>query len=127
MAQALVTVGGYPFPEPSTYNGITATIVDSARNADGYVIGSVIREDVAKVELTWNMLTVDQWARVLQCFDSKRGGSFYNNVTFFNQTSGSFETREMYVSDRSAPMWRRDPDTGAVMGWLGCSLSLIEV
>lgn len=127
MAHALVTVGGYAFPEPSTYNGISATIVDSARNTDGYVIGSVIREDVAKVELTWNMLTVDQWSRILQCFDSKYGGSFYNNVTFFNQTSGSFETREMYVSDRSAPMWRRDPETGEVKGWLGCSLNLIEV
>ena len=36
MAHALVTVGGYEFPEPSTYNGISATIVDSAR-AMGFV------------------------------------------------------------------------------------------
>lgn len=127
MPYALVTVGGYAFPEPSSYNATTATIVDSARNAEGVVIGTVIREDVAKVELSWNMLSVSEWARVLACFDSKQGGSFYNNVTFFNQSTGSYETREMYVSDRSAPMWMRDHRTGAVKGWRGCSLSLIEV
>ncbi len=122
-----MTVGGYEFPEPSTYNGITSTVVDSARNTEGYVIGTVIRDDLAKVELTWNMLTVEQWARVLQCFDRRYGGSFYNNVTFFDQVTGDYVTRRMYVSDRSAPMWSRDPVTGAVKGWLGCSLNLIEV
>lgn len=120
-------MGGYPLPEPSTYNATTATIVDSARNTQGYVIGTVIREDVAKVELTWNMLSSDQWARVLQLFDSSHGGGFYRNVTFLNQTTGRFETRTMYVSDRSTSMWWRDSVTGAVKGWRGCSLSLIEV
>jgi len=31
------------------------------------------------------------------------------------------------VSDRSAGMWRRDPDNGAVMGFVGPRLALIEV
>lgn len=122
-----MTVGGYAFPEPSAYNGITATVVDSARNVEGVVIGTVVREDVAKVELSWNMLTVSQWSRILQCFDRRYGGSFYNDVTFFDMVTGDYVTRTMYVSDRSAPMWRRDSRTGAVTGWLNCSLNLIEV
>ena len=120
---ALVTIAGYELPEPSTYSANTATLVDSARNVQGYVIGSVIRNDVAKVELSWRYLTVEQWARILSLFNR----SFYNNVTFFNQTTGQYETRQMYVSDRTASMWRRHPETKEVMGWVDPKLSLVEV
>ena len=121
--EALVSIGGYNLPEPSTYNAVTSTIVDSARNVAGYVVGSVIRNDVAKIELTWRYLTAEQWARVLSLFSS----SFYNDVRFFNQATNGYEIRTMYVSDRNASVWRRNPITGAIMGYTGCSLSLVEV
>lgn len=120
---ALVTIAGYDLPEPSTYSASTSTLVDSARNVQGYVIGSVIRNDVAKVELSWRYLTVEQWARILNLFTR----SFYNSVTFFNQATGTYETRQMYVGDRNAGMWRRHPSTGEVMGWTDCKLALVEV
>lgn len=121
--QALVTVAGYEFPEPSEYSANTSTLVDSARNVSGFVIGAVIRSDVAKVELKWRYLTAVQWANILSLFTN----NFYNDVTFYNQASASYETRQMYVSDRSAGMWRRHPSTGEVMGWTNCTLSLVEV
>ena len=120
---ALVTIGGYELPEPSSYSAVTSTIVDSARNVSGYVVGSVVRSDVAKVELSWKYLTAQQWATILSLFTS----SFYNDVRFFNQATGNYDVRTMYVSDRQAGMWRRNPDTGAIMGWTNCSLSLVEV
>lgn len=120
---ALITIAGYELPEPSTYSALTSTLVDSARNVQGYVIGSVIRSDVAKVELSWRYLTAEQWARILSLFTR----SFYNSVTFFNQSTGSYETRQMYVGDRSAGMWRRHPITGEIMGWTDAKLSLVEV
>lgn len=119
----LVVVAGVPLPEPSEYSANTSTIVDSARNVSGFVIGSVVRHDVAKVELKWRYLTKEQWASVLSLFTH----NFYNSVTFFNQATGSYTTRQMYVGDRKAGMWRRHPETGEVMGWTGCSLSLVEV
>jgi hypothetical protein len=125
--KALVTVGEYSFPEPSTYSGNTATLVDSARNAQGITVGAVIRDDVGKVEMTWNYLTVEQWADILKCFSIARGGSFYNEVTFFCQDIGDWTTRQMYVSDRKANMFRRDPKTGDILGYTKCSLSLVEV
>lgn len=125
--RALVTVGGYEFPEPSTYEGNTATLVDSGRNVQGYTVGAVIRDDVAKVTLSWRYLTVQQWAEVNQCFSEKHGGKFYNNVTFFDQTAGDYVTRKMYVSDRKAGAFRRDPQSGELLGWLNPSLSLVEV
>ena len=125
--RALVTVGEYDFPEPASYSGTTATLVDSARNAQGVTVGAVIRDDVGKVELTWRYLTVEQWADILKCFSIARGGKFYNDVTFFCQDIGDWTTRKMYVSDRKASMFRRDPKTGDVLGYTDCSLSLVEV
>ena len=120
---ALISIGGFDFPEPSTYTGTTSTIVDSARNVSGYVVGSIVRPDVAKIEVTWRYLTAQQWATILSLFSN----SFYNEVRFWNQVKNDYDTRTMYVSDRNAAMWRRDPKTGAIMGYTGCSLSLVEV
>lgn len=119
----LVTVAGVALPEPSEYSASTSTLVDSARNVSGYVVGAVIRSDVAKVELKWRYLTARQWADILSLFNK----SFYNSVEFFDQSTAGYTTRQMYVSDRSAGMWRRHPTTGEVMGWTDCSLSLVEV
>lgn len=125
--RALVTVGDYDFPEPSTYSGNTSTLVDSSRNVQGRMVGSVIRDDVAKIEISWRYLTVEQWARIQKCFRQSAGGKFINNVTFFDQSVGGWVTKEMYVSDRKANVFRRDPTTGDVLGWIDPSLSLIEV
>lgn len=124
---ALVTVAGVALPEPSEYSGNTSTLVDSARNIEGRMIGSVVRDDVAKVELKWRYLTVQQWADINTLFKNSAGGKFINSVTFFDQAAGTYVTRDMYVGDRKAGMWRRNPETGEVMGWTSCSMSLIEV
>ncbi len=121
--EALISVGGYSFPEPSKYSSTTATIVDSARNVQGVVVGAVVRPNVAKVEVSWKYLTGQQWAHILSLFNA----SFYNDVRFWSQDTNSYEVRKMYVSDRTAGMWRRHPKTGAIMGWTDCSLSLVEV
>lgn len=120
---ALVTVNGIEWPEPSTYSANTATLVDSARNVEGRVIGSVIRSDVAKIEVSWRYLTAEQWAGVIGPFTN----NFYCTVKFFNQATAAYTTRTMYVSDRTASMWRRHPTTGEVMGWTDLKLSLVEV
>ena len=125
--RALVSVDGYDFPEPSSYSANTATLVDSARNAEGRMVGAVIRDDVAKIEISWRYLTVEQWARIQKCFRTGSGGSFTNRVDFFDQSVGGWVNKEMYVGDRKSGMWRRDPKTGDVLGWTDCSLSLIQV
>ena len=125
--RALVSVGRYDFPEPSTYSGNTSTLVDSSRNVQGVMIGAVIRDDIAKVELSWRYLTVEQWADIQKCFRQSSGGKFINLVTFFDQSVGGGVTKEMYVSDRKSGLWRRDPKTGDVLGWTDCSFSLVEV
>jgi hypothetical protein len=122
----LVTIGTFAVPAPSTYSATTATIVDSGRNVQGVVIGAVIRDDVAKVEMTWNFISAQDWADLLSQFSPARGGNFYNSVTFFCQDTNAWETRQMYVSDRTASIFLRDA-TGAIRGYQNASLSLVEV
>lgn len=125
-ATAMVSIDNYAFPEPSTYSSQTSTIVDSGRNAKGEMIGSVIREDIAKVSLTWKFISVQDWATLLGKFSTAQGGNFINDVTFFLQDTGTWETRKMYVSDRKANVYLRD-NTGNIKGYTNVSLNLIEV
>ena len=121
--EALITVNGNPLPDPSTYDATTSTIVDSGRNVAGEVVGAVVRSDVAKIQVSWRYLTARQWADVIGPFTT----NFMCPVRFFNQATAEYTTRTMYVSDRTASMFRRHPETGEVMGFTDCSLSLVEV
>lgn len=123
---ALVSIGEFNFPAPSTYEATTSTIVDSGRNVEGYVIGAVIRDDVAKVAMTWNFISAQDWANILAQFSPSKGGSFYQDVTFFLQDNNAWTTREMYVSDRTAGIYLRNAD-GSIKGYTNASLSLVEV
>ena len=122
----MVSIGSFAFPEPSTYSATTSTVVDSGRNVEGYVIGAVIRDDIAKIECSWNYISAQDWANILAQFSPARGGSFYNDVTFFLQDTNSWATREMYVSDRQAQVFLRDK-AGNIRGYQGATLSLVEV
>lgn len=127
MARPLLTIEGTALKEPSKYVGTTATLVDSGRNTQGVMVGGVIRDDVAKVEATWNYMTVAEWSRTLKLFSKKHGGKFYNDVTFFCDVTGGWETRSMYVSDRtSSGILMCDPITGVPVGYRQPKLSLIE-
>lgn len=132
----LVTIGGIALPTPSTYIGNTATIVDSARNVAGYMIGTVIRDDVAKVSMSWAFISAQDWAAILKMFDPRFGGSFVRSVTFFNQSTATLETRDMYVSDRTSSgsfllyNEQNAPNPSVIglpRGYQNANLSLIEV
>ena len=133
-----LTIGGEGFvvPTPSTYIGNTATIVDSARNVDGRMIGTPIRHDVAKIQMSWNLISADDWSALLKQFEPLYGGAFARNVSFFNQTSAQIETRLMYIGDRTSSgsflLYNAEnaPDEshiGLPRGYQGAQFSLIEV
>lgn len=122
----LVTVGTFEVPEPSKYSATTSTVVDSARNAEAVTIGAVIRDSIAKVEMSWNFISAENWANTLSQFNQSLGGQFYNSVTFFNQDTNAWETRTMYVSDRTADIFLRRED-GSIRGYTGARIALVEV
>ena len=136
--EPLVTGGNrFEFPTPSKYTGLTSTIVDSARNTSGQMIGSVIRHNVAKITMSWNFIDVFEWAAILQQFEPEYGGAFIREVTFFNQARAFMETRRMYVSDRTGDSFLLfnyenlpDDDLSYYMkprGYRNATFSLVEV
>lgn len=117
--------GSVSIKEPSSYDATTTTIVDGGRNTEGYFIGDVIRDDLAKVEASWKVLTATEWSLILKIFDIKSGGSFVVSVTFFSQTDNAYVTRDMYISDRKANVYVKQSNGRVV--WLNPSFSLVEV
>lgn len=125
-AYALVTINGVVVPEPSEYQSQTSTLVNTGRAADGTLIGNVVREDIAKITLKWNFISANDWANLMALFSSNLGGNFTNPVEFFLQDTNSWDTRDMYVSDRKANVFIRNAD-GSIKGYKNASLSLVEV
>lgn len=121
-----MTIAGHPIPDPSTYDATTSTVVDSGRNAKAQWVGSVIRDDLGKIDMSWKFIKAEDWADILHLFSIKSGGSFVNTVEFYCQDTNNWETRQMYVSDRTAGMFLRRGD-GSVRGYLGARLALIEI
>lgn len=122
----LITVNGVGWPDPTEYNATTSTVVDSARNAQGFMIGAVIRSGICKVEAKWAFLDAETWAEILSQLDESAGGKMINPVTFLNQTTNKWETHDLYTSDRTAGIYLRNDD-GSIIGYKGCRVALIEV
>ena len=118
-------------PEPSSYSTTTTTMLDSGTSVSGKTLGSVVREAVARVSLSWKFLTVEEWANINSIFKTKGGNetNFTVKVIYFDQTAGDWVDSpcEMIVSDRSAGMSRYDAADANVEGWFDCSLELTEV
>lgn len=122
----LVTIDGHPIADPSEYNCTTSTVVDSARNVQGIMVGAVIRSGIVKAELKYKFLAAEDWAYLLSLLDESAGGKFINPVTLLNQTTNEWETHNLYCSDRTAGIYLRNDD-GSIVGYKDCRVSLIEV
>ena len=130
----------YDLPCASDYTGIATTVVDSARNVQAVVIGDVIASDIAKVELKWNYLTIEEYSFIAQLFEQKYNGSFFNAVRFFDVIKGDFDgdnsvapntttnrCRLMYCGDRKVAFAKMKLDeNGKPIGYQGVSLNLID-
>ena len=116
-AQALELSGALT---PAGYSATTSTMVDKGTSVSGKVLGSVVRHDVVQIALNWNYLSAENWANIVGMFQT----NYALSVRFFDQTRNAWDTRNMYISDRGAGMYRQ---TGTEIGWSGCSLTLTEV
>lgn len=122
--QGLIRVNGVEIPYPARGLDImVATIVDSARNANGAVVGQKIGRDQYKLNaLQWLWLTAEEWARILSLFSG-----FYVMVEFPDPVSNSWRTLKMYPGDRSAEPYWLDDVTGLPTHYRNCKVNLIDV
>ncbi len=123
---SLLIINGVEIKDPSIYNAGTYTKVEMTENAAGYKIGSIIRENVAEINVSWDKLTVKEWSDINKMFLSEYNGSVIVEVTFLNQVTGEYTTRNMITDKRAAGLASKD-DKDNVVGWYDCQLKLIEV
>lgn len=118
-----IRVNGKPFPYMSRDLVLqTATMVDSARNANGVLVGQKVGRDVAKLDnLVWPHLTAEQWSDILQEMDH-----FTVEVEYPDMVTNSWQTRTFYCGDRTAKVWKIDWNTGLPKEYIECKCNLID-
>lgn len=119
---ATIYVNGKAFPSPKRgLKFVTTTMVDSARNANGTVVGQKIGRDQYKLDtLTWSYLDAKTWADLLKELDN-----FFVTVKFPDQVNHEWRTLLMYPGDRTAePYWV--DDDGFPTAYINCKVNLID-
>lgn len=124
MAAAFIKINGKQFPMPGRKPTLrVATIVDSARNTNGTMVGQKIGRDQYKVEsLFWPHLTAKTWSDMLKEFDR-----FYVTVEFPDMVNNGWRTLTMYPGDRTADVWKIDKNTGLPTEYCNCKVNVIDV
>ncbi|MCD8286501.1 MAG: hypothetical protein LUD50_04685 [Clostridia bacterium] len=97
----ILTVEGTVLPDPSKMDTSDYDISSSERNANGIMVSQIIREDVHKVECSWNVLRPDDYMVIRNAIKKKFG----LNVTYFLPDKNEKQTLEMYAGDRTTPIY----------------------
>lgn len=94
----LIIINGVRVPAPDVgYSIDSAILVDSARNANGTVVGQVIGRPIWKINnLKWSKLTQSEWKTLKNALKP-----FYVKVTFTGDDDER-HTITMYPGDKSA-------------------------
>lgn len=121
--EPFIKINGHAYPQPRRgLNLMVSTIVDSARNGNGEVIGQRVGRDQQKIDgLYWGYLKADVWAQILQEFSG-----FYATVTYPDMVNNAWTTRKMYPGDRTATPYRLDPATGLPADYIDCKVNIID-
>lgn len=119
---AIMYINDKPFPYPKRgLKMIVSTMVDSARNANGEVVGQKIGRDNYKLDsLTWPYLDAKTWSDILKEFDN-----FRVIARIPDMVHNRWITLQMYPGDRSAqPFWV--DENGMPTHYIDCSVNIID-
>lgn len=117
-----LAINGYELPPCKRgVSVIVTTVVDSARNANGVVVGQKVGRDQYKInDLEWPWLSAEQWEKILS-----KMSDFFFNVTFPDPVTGKKKTIMMYCGDRTGtPYWV--DDNGNPTWYKDCKVNLID-
>lgn len=119
-------------PISSTYKTTSSTAVDSSRNSKGYVVASVVRSGIRKIELTWRVISLVDYAKLGTFFNVTENFFFY--AYYFDQDENAWLTKYFYVGDRVADALQQEKWKSTARGGRiepnhieNFNLSLIEV
>lgn len=130
MGAWIKTDSGIEIPAPALESGAVtlSTLVNAGRNASGKFIGQVIGNDKMKIEMSWNVMSPDDFQTLLNIFDRTQGGKFVNDFVVYDPRTQTYVTKRMYVGDRSGkPIMVDNPGVGHPTHWIDVQANLIEV
>ncbi len=116
-----IKINGHEIYYPSRGLAITHTnFVDNARNLMGTVFGEVIGRTQTKIELSFPVLSSEEWHYMLSLIND-----FFVQVEYFDPLYNTRVTREMYIGDRDAkPYWIDDSDNP--IEYHECKFNLVD-
>lgn len=97
---AIIKIGGVDMPSPTKYN-VSLQDIDSentTRTETGDLVRDRIRAGVYKIGITW-MVTHTVLKSITDAIAPEKF-----NVTFFDPTTGTNPTRDMYCGDRAGEL-----------------------
>lgn len=115
-----------PNPEkPDGVQGTIATMVNSARNTKAQVTAQKIGEDQIKYELSWSLLSCDEWEELLRFWNS----NFIFRLHYYDSVLGKRSSRLCYISDRTyqyLDVVMSGNQAGTPTGYINCSVSMVD-
>lgn len=85
-----------PYPTLGKAPFTTSRLVDSARNANGTMVGRMVGRSIDKQEMGWDVISCALWWEMNRWFENNHF-TFYCH--YFNFNTGKWLTRLMYISD----------------------------
>lgn len=113
---------GIPAPEFGSA-AETQRLVDSARNAHGEVVATMIGRSSDKQNMTWKVLPPEIWWSMNQFLESN--GMFFW-CRYFSHNTGVWRVRQFYAGDVYCEPDRVDCENGPAMYYRNCTLNVID-
>lgn len=117
-----------PNPDVESFQGLVATLVNSARNAKGVVTAQKICDDQDKFTLKYSAITKDEWETLLAFWDS----NFTFRLKYYAPELRKSVTRVFYISDRTYNYLGFEKDSKGnynyqkPTGYKDCSFSIVD-
>lgn len=119
-------INGITVPQPSTLQ-VDLQDIDSSETGRNQA-GKLIRDRVVgganakrKVSCTWRGLSMTDAATLLQAMSASKFSVYYPDPY-----TGSFQTKTMYVGDRSAPIFHNGANASNKIVWESISANFVE-
>lgn len=100
----ILIVNGTVLPEPTGMKPDEMDITNSNRNITGKMKGQVIRHDVHTLEVSWKLLSADNYYKIAQAIRNKYGLTVFYHLPEQNQEG----ELTMYAGDRKKETYRYD-------------------
>ena len=123
MADNFLEINGIALPVPSSMTQSDYDLTDSERNARGIMVMQMIREDIHKLECTWNILRPEEYMKIRKAIKQK-----YNLSTkYFIADLNDQGTIKTYAGDRTTPIYMYEDGDPNKPVYKGFKVNFIEM